>query len=195
MPSRTTAHALCVVLTTFASTPIFAADAPAPRLSWKNNILTLAAPDLPGRELKILYIEAYCRPGSTDRDWKQTTIGHTTKLLSAADDGHALTLECTLRDGVVVRHDITAAADELDFRITATNPTDKPSQAHWAQPCVRVDAFTGRDQKTYLENASSSSTANSRACPPATGPPKPATPPAKSGARPTSTATTSTPAP
>jgi hypothetical protein len=27
--------------------------------------------------------------------------------------------------------------------LTAHNPTDKPSQAHWAQPCTRVDQFTG----------------------------------------------------
>jgi hypothetical protein len=25
----------------------------------------------------------------------------------------------------------------------AHNPTDKPSEAHWAQPCTRVDQFTG----------------------------------------------------
>jgi hypothetical protein len=139
---------LSLLLTTL---PALAADPPPLRLAWKDSILTISSPTLPGRELKILYIEAYCRPNSTDRAWDQTTIGHKTRLLSAAPDGRSLTLECTLRDGVTVRHEITAAPDEIDFRITATNPTDKPSEAHWAQPCVRVDAFTGRDQKTYLE--------------------------------------------
>jgi hypothetical protein len=52
---------------------------------------------------------------------------------------------------VIVRHDIRAGPDEVDFRITARNPTDKASAAHWAQPCVRVGAFTSRDQRTYLE--------------------------------------------
>src|SRR3954462_4973330 len=72
------------------------------RVSWKDNILTIAGPDLPGREMKVLYIEAYCRPGSTQRKWEQTTIGHKTRLVSAAADGRSLVLECTLRDGVVV---------------------------------------------------------------------------------------------
>lgn len=154
MPSRPTALrtiATSLLLLLALATPTRAADAPTLRVTWKDNILTLAGPDLPGRELRILYIEAYCRPGSTNRKWEQTTIGHKTRLVSAAPDGHSLTLECTLRDGVVVRHEITAAADNVDFRITAHNPTAQPSQADWAQPCVRVDAFTGRNQQTYLE--------------------------------------------
>ena len=121
------------------------------RLDWKDSILTLSGPNLPGGEMKVLYMEAYCRPGSTKRKWEQTTIGHRTRLVSRSDDRTALALECTLNDGVVVRHDIRAKADEIDFRIKATNPTDKPSLAQWAQPCIRVDKFTGRDQKTYLE--------------------------------------------
>jgi hypothetical protein len=136
----------------------FAVAAPAPaaarapmKLDWKDSILTISGPDLPGGEMKVLYIEAYCRPGSTHRKWEQTTIGHQTRLVSRADDGSALTLECTLKDGVKVRHEIRGRADEVDFHLTATNPTDKPSAALWAQPCIRVDKFTGRDQKTYLE--------------------------------------------
>src|SRR5881227_1722987 len=74
------------------------------RVAWKDNYLTISGPDLPGREMKIHYIEAYCRPGATDRKWEQTTIGHTTRLVSAAADGHSLVLECTLKDGVKVRH-------------------------------------------------------------------------------------------
>lgn len=101
--------------------------------------------------MKVLYIEAYCRPESTNRRWEQTVIGHRTRLVSARDDRTGLSLECTLNDGVIVRHDIRAAADEVDFRITATNPTDKPSAAHWAQPCIRVGAFTGREQRNYLD--------------------------------------------
>ena len=121
------------------------------RLDWQDNLLTISGPHLPGGEMKVWYIEAYCRPGSTYRKWDQTVIGHTTRLVSRRDDAAALSLECTLKDSIVVRHDIRATHDEVDFRITATNPTDKPSAAHWAQPCVRVDRFTGRDQRTYLE--------------------------------------------
>lgn len=134
--------------------PLLAATAGAAepmRLAWSDNILTISGPDLPGREMKVLYIEAYCRPGSTNRKWDQTTIGHKTRLVSAAPDGHELVLECTLKDGVIVRHTIHAGDDEVDFRITATNPTDRPSDAQWAQPCVRLEAFTGRTQRNYLE--------------------------------------------
>jgi hypothetical protein len=122
-------------------------------LSWKDNYLTIRGERLPGREMKVLYIEAYCRPGSTNRKWEQTTIGHRTRLVSAAPDGKQLVLECTLNDGVTIRHEISAGADEVNFRLTATNPTDKPSQADWAQPCIRVGAFSGRDQQTYLEKS------------------------------------------
>src|SRR6266571_2976980 len=80
-------------------------DDRAMRLAWKDNYLTISGPNLPGREMKILYIEAYCRPGATDRKWEQTTIGHTTRVVSAAADGHSLVLECTLKDGVTVRHE------------------------------------------------------------------------------------------
>jgi hypothetical protein len=101
--------------------------------------------------MKVLYMEAYCRPGSTDRKWEQTTIGHTTRLLSADANGKRLELQCTLSDGVIVHHDIRAGADEIVFNIEASNPTDKASEAQWAQPCVRVDAFAGRDKNTYLD--------------------------------------------
>lgn len=120
------------------------------QLSWKDNYLTIRGPNLPGREMKVLYIEAYCRPGATDRKWEQTTIGHMTRLVSAAADGHSLVLECTLKDGVIVKHEISATEDEVQFNLTARNPTDKRSEAQWAQPCIRVDAFSGKDKVTYL---------------------------------------------
>jgi hypothetical protein len=119
-------------------------------LSWKKNFLTIRGDHLPGKEVKVMYLEAYCRPGSTDRDWGKTTIGHTTKLLEAAKDGSRLKLRCTLKDGVTVDHVITVVPDGVEFRLTARNPTKTASQADWAQPCIRVDNFTGRTQKTYL---------------------------------------------
>jgi hypothetical protein len=121
------------------------------KLSWRDNYLTVTGDNIPGGEVKVWYIEAYCRPGSTRRPWEQTVIGHTTRLVSAAEDGKRLVLECDLKDGVKVRHEITTGADEVIFHITATNPTDKPSQAHWAQACVRVGPFTGRNKDNYLD--------------------------------------------
>ncbi|MGE0759906.1 MAG: hypothetical protein AB7O38_23020 [Pirellulaceae bacterium] len=113
------------------------------RLEWNQNMLYIRGAQVAGDELEIHYLEAYCRPGSTDRDWRETVIDHTTERLSAADDGSFLELRDRLRDGVVVTHRITAGVDEVDFRLEAVNPTATDSQAHWAQPCIRVDKFTG----------------------------------------------------
>jgi hypothetical protein len=112
------------------------------RLAWDKNYLTIRG-DFPGEELKILYLEAYCRPGSTNRDWKETVIPHTAEKLEQSADGKVIRLRDRLADGVVVEHTISAGGDEVDFRLVATNPTDKASEAHWAQPCIRVDKFTG----------------------------------------------------
>ncbi len=142
------ALALTIILAFSFSAPLAvsrSADEPQPplTLAWSDNYLTITGAHLPGGSMRILYLEAYCRSGSTDREWGETVIGHTTRLVSASDDGSMLELEDTLRDGVVVRHKITATHDEVDFRLTAHNPTDHASEAHWAQPCIRVDKFTG----------------------------------------------------
>src|SRR5436190_6711538 len=112
-------------------------------VSWAANKLKISGAKIPGGEIEILYLEAYCRPGSTDRDWRETVIGHETEKLSANADGSVVRLRDRLRDGVTVEHTITAGADEVDFRLVAHNPTATVSQAHWAQPCMRVDKFTG----------------------------------------------------
>jgi hypothetical protein len=120
------------------------ADDPADRLdiSWQSNFLAIRGA-FPGREIKILYLEAYCRPGSTDRDWQETVIPHRAVRLPSRNGDRSIHLRDTLDDGVVVNHVITSSVDEIDFRVVASNPTDKPSDAHWAQPCMRVDRFTG----------------------------------------------------
>jgi hypothetical protein len=117
-------------------------NGPGLSITWADGYLTIRG-DFPGGEIRILYLEAYCRPGSTDRDWNETVIGHTTDVMDSAMDYRSLRLRDRLTDGVVVDHYITAHRDEVDFRLVARNPTDKTSQAHWAQPCIRVDGFTG----------------------------------------------------
>ena len=112
-------------------------------LRWADNYLTIEGADLPGRQMKILYLEAYCRPHSQTNNWNNTVIGHQTRLVSASPDGTRIQLQCTLKDGVVVDHVITAKKDEVDFRLTARNPTTVVSDAHWGQPCIRVGDFTG----------------------------------------------------
>lgn len=121
------------------------------RVAWKDNFLTISGETVPGGEIKTWYIEAYCQPGSTDREWGETTIGHRTEFVEPDPAGKWLRLRCTLRDGVVVEHRISAGVDSVDFQLVAHNPTDKPSQAWWAQPCTRVDRFTGRKQGDYLD--------------------------------------------
>ena len=110
---------------------------------WDHHFLTVSG-DFPGGEIRINYLEAYCRAGSTDRDWRETTIPHTSRQLPSAEPGVIL-LEDRLADGVVVAHRIEVVKDGLRFSVTAHNPTERPSAVHWAQPCVRVDRFTGSD--------------------------------------------------
>ncbi len=112
-------------------------------LRWEKDILTIAGDKLLGKEMKVLYMEAYCRPNSHTPEWSDTVIGHKSELVSINKDRTQLKLRCILKDGVVVDHVITARRDEVDFRLVARNPTEKPSEAHWAQPCVRVGEFTG----------------------------------------------------
>jgi hypothetical protein len=127
------------------------ADDSGLHLAWENNILTISGPKVPGERVEIWYLEAYCRPGSTDREWSETTIGHRTELLEADKEKRSLRLRCTLRDGVTVDHEIRAAEDEVNFQLVAHNPTTTASQVSWVQPCIRVNRFTGRTQETYLD--------------------------------------------
>jgi hypothetical protein len=133
-----------ILLACFCLLPkITTAAEPKPlAITWEKNYLTIRG-DFPGDEVSILYLEAYCRAGSTDREWGETVIKHTAGLIKQSDDGRVIQLRDKLADGVVVEHTITAGADEVDFRLVAHNPTQTASEAHWAQPCMRVDRFTG----------------------------------------------------
>jgi hypothetical protein len=74
---------------------------------------------------------------------KHTVIPHTNELVSLSADRKVLRLRDILADGLIVEHTITARDDEVDFRLVARNATANRSEAHWAQPCVRLAAFTG----------------------------------------------------
>lgn len=125
------------------------------KLTWRDNMLAIRGDQVPGGQIDIWYIEAFCRPGSTRRDWSRTVIPHKTEELPAPDG--EIRLRSLLEDGVVVDHAIRAGVDEVDFRVTAHNPTARLSDAHWAQPCVRVDRFTGvppvRSSEAYLRRS------------------------------------------
>jgi hypothetical protein len=131
------------------------ADEPSPgpsiRLDYEKDWLTLSRPDWPG-SIRIHYLEAYCRAGSTDSDWiKHTVIPHETRVVSASPDHRVVRLQDVLADGVTVDHTITAEADVVRFLVTAHNPRATRSEAHWAQPCVRLSAFLGFDEETMAD--------------------------------------------
>ncbi|MDB4720109.1 hypothetical protein OAF75_01970 [Verrucomicrobiales bacterium] len=113
-------------------------------IGWKDNILSIYHPQIPGGKIDTWYLEAYCRPGSTDRPWNETTISHRTELVSINDLKTEIKLKCTLEDGVRVDHLIRATRTGVSFDLIANNPTGKVSEAHWAQPCIRVGKFTGQ---------------------------------------------------
>lgn len=126
------------------------AEAAKLRIRWEKNYLTIEGDHLPG-PIQIHYLEAYCRAGSTDRDWRETVIPHQAELVETRQNGDVIVLRDRLRDGVIVRHQITAQDDEIDFQLVAHNPTEQASQAHWAQPCIRVDKFTGTTRNDARE--------------------------------------------
>lgn len=120
------------------------AAGPSLTLERTNNWLVIRGARLPGGELRVNYIEAYCRAGSSDADWDaHTVIPHRTETLARSPDGRILKLRCTLKDGVTVSHRIEAMADEIDFQLTVHNPGTARSEAHWAQACPRLGTFTG----------------------------------------------------
>ena len=130
-----------------AADPIQEKDAPAGiTLGWKENMLSIRAPHVPGREIQINYLEAYCRGGSTDADWgKHTVVGHKTEVVSAPADGKQVKLRCAVNDGLVVDHDIRAASDGVTFDLEVANPTNHANEAQWAQPCIRLGNFAGAE--------------------------------------------------
>lgn len=112
----------------------------------EGNYLIIQGPKLPG-PIRIHYLEAYCRAGSTDADWvKHTMIPHESRFLADRSTPKRVEIEDQLSDGVNVSHVITAGQDEVTFQVTARNPTSVRSEAHWAQPCVRLSAFMGYDE-------------------------------------------------
>ncbi|HEY0454970.1 MAG TPA: hypothetical protein VGE41_01245, partial [Verrucomicrobiae bacterium] len=59
------------------------ADAAELTLGREKNWLLINGPQIPGGAIRINYLEAYCRPNSTEADWvKHTVIHHTNELIS-----------------------------------------------------------------------------------------------------------------
>ncbi|HVY68999.1 MAG TPA: hypothetical protein VHH73_03685 [Verrucomicrobiae bacterium] len=120
-----------------------------PRLSWDKNMLHITGPDIPGGAVDILWWEAFCRRGSTDREWERTTIPHRTELVSASKDGRRLQLLTKVEPSVEVTQDLRARPDGMECTVTLRNRGKEPADLEWFEPCIRVDKFTGRGQKDY----------------------------------------------
>src|SRR5438105_3423047 len=89
------------------------------KLSWTNNLLTVASPALPGGKLEIWYLEAFCRKGSAHRDWSKTIWPHRTTLLSSTP--RKLSLRTDVGDDVEVNHEASAVEDGLDLGFVLHN--------------------------------------------------------------------------
>lgn len=131
-----------------------AAEGHGLRVAWTNNILTVSGANLPGGSLEVLYLEAFCRSGSVNRDWRQTTFPHKTTLVKSSKDGRDLRLLTKVEPNVEVTHDVKARGDEVTFDFRLKNRGESPVDLNWFQPaCIRVDRFTGLGQSNYIEKS------------------------------------------
>ena len=118
------------------------AASPALTLGREANWLVIRGAQIPAGEIRINYLEAYCRAGSTEADWvKHTVIQHTSELVSLSADKQTLRLRDRLADGLTVEHTITARDDEVEFRLVAHNPAARRSEAQ-AQLTDETQMFT-----------------------------------------------------
>lgn len=133
----------------FFCPPLGTSGADALTLSWTNNLLTVSSPELPGGKLEIWYLEAFCRKGSTHREWGKTTLRHKTVLLSS--EPHHLRFRTTVEPEVEVLHELLAESDSVRFDFKLTNRGSQPIDLEWFQPaCIRVERFTGANQSNYI---------------------------------------------
>jgi hypothetical protein len=66
------------------------------------DFVTIHGTHLPGKQVRVRYLEAFCRANSTYTDWAKTQIAHKTELVSKGGDSQSLKLRSTLEDGVIV---------------------------------------------------------------------------------------------
>jgi hypothetical protein len=123
------------------------------KISWTNNMLSITSTNLPGGKVDVWYLEAFCRSGSTGRDWKETTIPHRTELVEASRDGRHIQLRTKVEPSVEVQHDIHVLPGAVEFHLNLKNNGDQPVDVQWFQPCMRVDKFTGKAKSNYIDRS------------------------------------------
>lgn len=147
------------------------------RLEWDEEYLSISNSRLDS-SIKVHYLEAFVRSGSTNQDWVKSVIPHRTKLISKTKDGTSLHLRSELpyitetyiksfpsinnaesksrmaspNPTVVVDHYISADVDEVTFQLSMQNLGSEDIDVLWAAPCIRVGEFTGRGLKWYKED-------------------------------------------
>jgi hypothetical protein len=125
------------------------------RISWdktrEGDMLTIESARIPGGPVQVWYLEAFCRRGSTDRDWNETTVLFKTEKLPADPAGRWVKLRTVVDGKVEIKHELRAGADEVDIRMDLVNRSVEAVDIEWAQPCMRVGGFTGRGQDDYFE--------------------------------------------
>lgn len=120
------------------------------RIYWKDNVLTILGDKLPGEKMHVEYLEAFCKSGSTNREWGETIIPHKTELISIDDNNTHIKLKTTVQGEIEVTHDIQAKKDEVEFNLVIHNKSNKAVNIDWFQPCIRIDRFTNRKQDDYI---------------------------------------------
>ncbi len=121
------------------------------KLAWQTNVLKITGDKLPGGTLDVWWLEAFCRRGSTKRPWNESTLAHTTELISADPKGQWLRLRSKVEPAVEVLQKLTVAKDGVEFAVELKNSGDAPADLEWFEPCIHIDRFTGRQQTNYIE--------------------------------------------
>src|SRR5713101_5125948 len=113
-----TRHAFVLLL---LGMPAYIGAAENLRLSWTNNLLAVSDPRLPGGNLEVWYLEAFCRSRAWGRDWRKTTLPHKTTLTWADPRGRRLKFRTLVEPDIEVRHEIRSRNDELELSFELTN--------------------------------------------------------------------------
>jgi len=88
-------------------------------LNWSNKLLTISGPTLPGGKLEVLYPEAFCHRGSTEREWGKTTLRHKTQLVAA--EPNYLRFHTSIEPEVVMLHEVRVVSNGIDLQFTLNN--------------------------------------------------------------------------
>jgi hypothetical protein len=121
------------------------------QMDWGDNRLVILSPTLPSGKVEILWLEAFCRKGSTHRAWQESVVPHQTFRLDGSGPKDYLHLRSTVTRDVEVWHELRVTEEGACFELTFTHHGHDPIDVEWAQPCIQVAGFTGRTQQTYLD--------------------------------------------